>query len=199
MSRNTRRSLIVVSSSRCEAGRCRSSDETHRQGQVDIAIWALVAICLVLKEKRDISFLQIAASPQPSSHIFGVVLRPFLSGVKGDGTARVDILARVQVLDHRFQVGVLVLRLAPDTRPILKSSATNIRSDHPRSERSTASNSTYASPITPPQQNPDASAAWVIRSWSRTPLGDAGGYLISIVPRHLAACCVSYGPSLSPT
>lgn len=46
-----------------------------------------------------------------------------LRSVKGDDAAWVIILTGQQVLDHRFQAGVLAVRLAPD-RPLLKSSAT---------------------------------------------------------------------------
>jgi hypothetical protein len=73
------------------------SDEAQGQGQLDVSISVFVVIGEVLKEKRDISALEVAPTAQLARNIHGHVLRPMLGGVEGDDAAWVVILAGQQI------------------------------------------------------------------------------------------------------
>ena len=59
---------------------------------MDVPVSAFVAIREVVKEKWDISALQVAPASQLERHIRGDVLRPLLCCVKGDDAAWIIIL-----------------------------------------------------------------------------------------------------------
>ena len=56
----------------------------------------------------DLAHLQIAATAQFAGDVLGNIFRPALGGIEGDDADRVTILAGQQVLNYRFDVGVLL-------------------------------------------------------------------------------------------
>jgi hypothetical protein len=77
-------------------------------------IAAFVLVDKVLKEKRHVAELEIAASAQFPGDVLGDVLRPFLGGVEGDDPDRAFVLPLKQVEDHGFQIGGLSVGFTPD-------------------------------------------------------------------------------------
>jgi len=88
------------------------SDQAHRQRQLDVAIAALVAVYEICR-KNGMSRLQITAPTQFVCDVHGNVLRAAFGGVEGDDTDRVAVLAGEEVLDHRLQIGGLVVGFSP--------------------------------------------------------------------------------------
>jgi hypothetical protein len=74
---------------------------------------ALMALDKILNRRWNVAHLHIAASTNFKGYIFRNVLRPTLGGVEGDDAYWVRVLAGKQVLDDGFEVGPLIVCLAP--------------------------------------------------------------------------------------
>ena len=104
-----------------------------------------------------IARLEIAASAQFLSNVFGDVVRPSLFGVEGDDADRIVVLARKEILNNGFQVrGFVVIGFAPGATQFFRNlPLQDKRFDRCRWGLLTASNEIYALQ-TPLKKNRDS-------------------------------------------
>ena len=75
---------------------------------------ALVVVDEVLQPERNIAHLLIAAVAKFVRYVGGNVLRPLLGGAEGNDPDGVLVLAREQIGDHGFQIGLFDIGFAVD-------------------------------------------------------------------------------------
>jgi hypothetical protein len=89
------------------------SNQTHRQGQLDVAATAFIPVGEILQGQGNVTHLQIATPAQFMGDVCGNVFRPSFGGVEGNDADRVIVLAGKQVLNDGLKVGSLAISLTP--------------------------------------------------------------------------------------